>query len=88
MKKSIILFALGVASFGGFLPSCTEKAGDKGEMKAPVEVKKETAKKANVETQDPVALNIQNMHDAYKGETTAHAKYAAYSTKAAEEGHP
>jgi rubrerythrin len=32
------------------------------------------------------ATNFQNMQDAFKGETTASAKYAAYSKKAEEEG--
>ncbi|KKM99662.1 hypothetical protein LCGC14_1145620 [marine sediment metagenome] len=41
-----------------------------------------------LEKQDPQKATIKNMHDAYKGETTAHFKYAAYSKKADEEGHP
>ena len=32
-------------------------------------------------------LNYENMKDAFKGETTASAKYAAYSKKAEEEGY-
>jgi rubrerythrin len=32
------------------------------------------------------AVNYQNMQDAFKGETTASAKYAAYSKKAEQEG--
>ncbi len=35
---------------------------------------------------DFAALNIENMQAAFKGETTASAKYAAYSKKAEEEG--
>jgi rubrerythrin len=35
---------------------------------------------------DAKAVNYQNMQDAFKGETTASAKYAAYSKKAEEEG--
>jgi rubrerythrin len=35
---------------------------------------------------DAKAINFQNMQDAFKGETTASAKYAAYSKKAEEEG--
>jgi len=35
---------------------------------------------------DAKAVNFQNMQDAFKGETTASAKYAAYSKKAEEEG--
>lgn len=33
------------------------------------------------------ALNIENMQEAYKGETTASAKYAEYSKKAEREGY-
>lgn len=37
-------------------------------------------------TQDAKAVNFANMQDAFKGETTASAKYEAYSKKAEEEG--
>lgn len=37
-------------------------------------------------TTNPNDLNLQNLQDAYKGETTASAKYAAYSKKAEQEG--
>lgn len=88
MKKSIKLFVLGVAFTGTILQSCNEKTGDKSDMKESNEMKPDTVTSADVEKQDPQKLTIQNMHDAYKGETTAHFKYAAYSKKAAEEGHP
>ena len=38
------------------------------------------------ETKDANAISFQNMQDAFKGETTASAKYAAYSKKAEAEG--
>lgn len=37
--------------------------------------------------QDAKALNLAEMQEAFKGETTASAKYAAYSTKAEAEGY-
>jgi rubrerythrin len=40
------------------------------------------------ENDDPQKLTIQNMKNAFKGETTANAKYAAFSKKAEEEGYP
>jgi rubrerythrin len=82
MKKSIIGFVLGMATLGVLLQSCndTAKAVNEGNM--------EMTSEPIVAKQDPQGLIIQNMHDAYKGETTAHAKYAAYSQKAVEEGHP
>jgi rubrerythrin len=84
MRKSIILFVLGVASLGA-LQSCTKKT--ESEAKEYSEVEKDTTAATNTEKQDPQKVIIQNMHDAYKGETTAHFKYAAYSKKANEEGH-
>lgn len=88
MKKSILVFVLGVASLGALLQSCNKKSGGKDEVKESGEMMKDTATAMIAEKQeDPQKLIIQNMHDAYKGETTAHFKYAAYSKKAAEEGH-
>jgi rubrerythrin len=87
MKNSIIKIVLGVALFGMLLSSCNEKAENKTEVNAAIEVEKDTAAATNVGEQDPQKVLVQNMHDAYKGETTAHFKYAAFSKKAAEEGH-
>ena len=39
------------------------------------------------ESANATELNYENMKDAFKGETTASAKYAAYSKKAEEEGY-
>ncbi len=47
------------------------------------EVKTTAAKIAT----DANTINMQNMQEAFKGETTASAKYAAYSKKAEAEGH-
>jgi rubrerythrin len=88
MKTSILVFFLGLTSFGALLTSCEDKAGDQSEVKASEEDGTEMATGTTDETKDPQTLAIENMHDAYKGETTAHFKYAAYSKKAAEEGHP
>ncbi|MEQ8703790.1 MAG: rubrerythrin family protein [Phaeodactylibacter sp.] len=78
MKKSTLIFILGLASLGALLSSCEEQATDQSAVKT----LEEDGKK------DPQTLTLENMHEAYKGETTAHFKYAAYSKKAAEEGHP
>ncbi|MGJ8661341.1 MAG: DUF2231 domain-containing protein [Bacteroidota bacterium] len=58
---------------------------DFGESEIPTSDSETTVKTA---VKDPKEIIIQNMHDAYKGETTAHFKYAAYSKKAFLEGHP
>jgi rubrerythrin len=42
---------------------------------------------SNSESANAKALNYENMKEAFKGETTASAKYAAYSKKAEEEGY-
>jgi len=87
MKKSILIFVLIMASFGALFQSCNEKTAEKNEVEVSNEDQVDTAA-VDGEKQDPQKLTIQNMQDAYKGETTAHFKYAAYSKKAAEEGHP
>jgi rubrerythrin len=84
MKKSIIPIILGVASLGTMLQSC-ENMDEKSKVETATEVGADTAMVA--EKQDPELLIIENMQGAYKGETTAHFKYAAYSKKANEEGH-
>jgi len=86
MKKSILTFVL-AATLGTLFQSCNDKVGDKSE-KDVVKIENDSTKAMTSENQDPQKLTIQNMHDAYKGETTAHFKYAAYSKKAEEEGHP
>lgn len=88
MKKSIIIFVLGVASFGALFQSCGEKTEDEINVGVSEDAKTDSATAANVEKEDAQTLIVQNMHDAFKGETTAHFKYAAYSEKAAAEGHP
>ena len=87
MKKSRILFASGFLFLAFIFQSCNEQTESSDEEKIAKEMEKDTISTSNLEKQDPQKVIIQNMHDAYKGETTAHFKYAAYSKKAAEEGH-
>ncbi|WP_051621223.1 rubrerythrin family protein [Leeuwenhoekiella sp. MAR_2009_132] len=88
MKKSILVCALGIVSLGTLFQSCKENATDSGEVTATEELNTEGTTSSITAAQDPQQLTIKNMQDAYKGETTAHFKYAAYSQKADEEGHP
>lgn len=91
MKKLLIIpsaFALG--SF--FLASCGNSTPDVS-MKSPLQNNAVTVNlKATQEMGENVAKNdantktMENMQAAFKGETTASAKYAAYSTKAEQEG--
>ena len=57
---------------------------------APTKAPETTAMETKPTAPDPtaVAKNLVNMQAAYKGETTATAKYAAYAQKAAGEGFP
>ncbi|MCB0518540.1 MAG: rubrerythrin family protein [Saprospiraceae bacterium] len=48
----------------------------------------ENAEAPNAATGDAKTTMINNLTDAFKGETTASAKYAAYAKKAQEEGYP
>lgn len=91
MKKLLIIpsvFALG--SF--FLASCGNSTPD-ASMKSPVQnnavninLKATQEMSTNVVNNDANRKTIENMQAAFKGETIASAKYAAYSTKAEQEG--
>ena len=87
MKNSIKKLVLGTALSASILTSCNQKTDEKLEENATTEVSNDSLSTTNVGEKDAQKLVIQNMHDAYKGETTAHFKYAAYSKKANEEGH-
>lgn len=80
MKKSVIILMFVVAISGAIFQSCTGKSSDKSDLKKPI------AQTAEVSIADLEAVTIQNLQAAFKGETTASAKYAAYSSKAEEEG--
>lgn len=88
MKKSILIFAVGMITISGFFQSCNNKDGEKVKAENTEGISMSPSDAVDSEAKDPQKLTIQNMHNAYKGETTAHFKYAAYSAKAKEEGHP
>ena len=48
---------------------------------------KDLSQKNKVATSEAKATTLDNLQEAYKGETTASAKYAAYSQKAEDEGY-
>ncbi len=70
--------------------SCSSAGDGKAEMKAPVEKQeKEAGERAaanSLNKEDAKTKTIANIQSAFKGETTASAKYAAYSKKAEQEG--
>jgi rubrerythrin len=86
MNKSKLLVAFGVAFLAIGFQSCHEKTSDGTVVTISNEVVPATVRTGKMHEQ-PELIN-KNMHDAFIGETTAHFKYAAYSKKAEEEGHP
>lgn len=89
MKTKLIIPALVIASCISLF-SCKNNEENKSEMKTPVE-NKEANEKTNespaVNTEDAKTKTIANLQAAFKGESNATARYAAFSKKAAEEGH-
>lgn len=73
MKKSSVVFMLVAATAVLVFQSFTSQT--------------KSENKSQIVNQDARSVNFANMQDAYKGETTASAKYAAYSKKAGEEGY-
>jgi len=89
MKTKLIIPALAIVSCLSLF-SCKNKEENKSEMKTPVE-----NKDVNVKTEENTAVNVEdaktktiaNLQAAFKGESNATARYAAFSKKAVEEGH-
>ena len=70
-----------------FLFSCNNSTEKDTAMKTPVETKDTSFKPTEMlDSTNAIAKTIENLQAAFKGETTASAKYAAYSKKAVEEG--
>ncbi len=87
MKHSlIILSVVGITQIG--LISCSNN-NESANMKTPVETKEGSTTVGTTPLNKDTAKQrtIVNMQDAFKGETNATARYAAFSKKAAEEGY-
>jgi rubrerythrin len=82
MKKLLSLSALAVVI--GILSSCT--TGNKNEAKLQNPVATENNEK-QIAPEEAKAKTMADLQEAFKGETTASAKYAAYSKKAEQEGY-
>lgn len=80
MKKSALVLILVASISGAIFESCTGKTAEKSELDKPV------VETAAISKEDATNATITNLQAAFKGETTASAKYAAYSKKAEEEG--
>ncbi len=94
MKKHIFAIALLVSVAWVFLPSCGSNTDKNTALQAPDTTQAETqvskagtdADKNKEAVKSSTAATIKNLQAAFAGETTASAKYAAYSKKAQEEG--
>jgi rubrerythrin len=87
MKNSIKILVLITVLSSSIFTSCKQKTEKKEGVNTTIEVQKDSLVTSSVDEKDAQTMVIKNMNDAYKGETTAHFKYAAYSKKAADEGH-
>lgn len=87
MKKSIVLIVT-VASLATLsLQSCKSNTNEEVAMQKPTAEEATLGKEIGATAStDANAATTKNLLDAFKGETTASAKYLAYSKKAEEEG--
>lgn len=86
MKRSIVIVATGIVLSSILFQSCKDNSVEKIEIKSSKEIAEKVITTTK-ENDDPQKLTIKNMKDAFIGETTANAKYAAFSKKAEEEGY-
>ncbi|WP_291125225.1 rubrerythrin family protein [Flavobacterium sp. UBA6031] len=92
MKKTTIIISLAAITSLSLLQSCNGKSQANTQMQKPATESTSNEKEDAEGKSDKLtslkanATNIQNMQAAFKGETTASAKYAAYSKKAEAEG--
>jgi len=85
MKKSVALSAFAVLI--GLLSSCTSSGKKEAQLQTPEKTGIEETREKTSAPAESKAKTIADLQEAFKGETTASAKYAAYSQKAEEEGH-
>ena len=84
MKKSVVVLGVVLSSIA--FQSCKDNSVDKIDVKSYREMVDNVTENTK-ENENPQKLTIKNMKDAFTGETTANAKYAAFSKKAEEEGY-
>ncbi len=85
MKKIVSLSALAV--FIGLFSSCTSSDKKETNLQTPVKTEMDETHEKNLAPDEAKTKTIADLQDAFKGETTASAKYAAYSQKAEQEGY-
>lgn len=85
MRKLVSVSALAVLF--GLFSSCTSTDNKEAKLQTPAQTGMEETKDKNPESAEAKAKTIADLQDAFKGETTASAKYAAYSKKAEQEGY-
>lgn len=84
MKKSVVVLGVVLSSIA--FQSCKDNSVDKIDVKSYRKMVDNVTENTK-ENENPQKLTIKNMKDAFTGETTANAKYAAFSKKAEEEGY-
>ncbi len=85
MKKFTLLSAL--ALFMGLISSCTSSDKNEANLQTPEKTEMKKTQGGNLAPAEAKAKTISDLQDAFKGESTASAKYAAYSQKAEQEGY-
>jgi rubrerythrin len=90
MKKQIVLISAALISGWVVFSSCNN-AGGAVKLQEPVAMSSENSNNGKVNSvissADPREKTTEDLLAAFKGETTASAKYAAYSKKAEQEGY-
>lgn len=85
MRKTVLLSALAI--FIGLFGSCTSSDKKEARLQTPVKSGVEETSEKSPVPEEARAKTIADLQEAFKGETTASAKYAAYSEKAEQEGY-
>lgn len=93
MKKTTFILVFSATILGVLFQSCTSNQSANNTLQKPdredstLTSKTEMAGIVPVVSSDAIEVSVQNLQAAFKGETTASAKYAAYSKKAEEDGY-
>ncbi|MDD3079544.1 MAG: ferritin family protein [Paludibacter sp.] len=85
MKKIVSLSSLAV--FISLFVSCTSSNNKDAKLQTPVTTGTEETQTQNQSPAEAKSKTIADLQDAFKGESTASAKYADYSKKAEQEGY-
>lgn len=89
MKKHSIFAACSLVAFVALLGACKQTSSEPKAMSPPTEATAKSPEAAPALSPEAAkAKTIENLQAAFKGETNASARYAAFAKKADEEGYP